>query len=121
MMQRLSVFIGLLLAGTAVFGGLAADQTGRITWEEGYNVTRQVRGDLLCFNETVTVHPRWYGLVLRSTWVSRYNSGRSYNCSSFGIISEGEVFRFNDTLYYLHKVVDGAAVVEVVPMEEVLN
>lgn len=120
-----SILMGFFLSAMVVFGGIAAEHPGRITWVEGLNTHREWVNEhtfgpeiVVQYNhsETITVHPRWYGLVIRTV----HSTASAYGAHSSDwtwIYAEGEVFQFNNTRYYLHKVVDGQAIVEQIDYE----
>ena len=116
-------YVMVLIAFSSVLGGLAAEEQGRITWEEGYsysyNSNQTLSSQTFCRYEiTYTLHPRWYGLIITTDGTTTYRSGNTYNNSGWYLVEEGSCFTFNNTKYYLHKVIDGSAVVEEIDMTE---
>ena len=87
-------------------------------WEEGYSYSIGCDETICSYQITYTIHPRWYGLVITTNGTSTYPSGNTYNSSSFYLVEEGSCFTFNYTQYYLHKVIDGVAIVEEIDMAE---
>lgn len=117
-MKQYNELLVLFLAVVSVFGGYVPQEQGRVTWEEGYGYSHRANLTLCEIDVNYTVHPRWYGLVITTDGTTSYHSGNTYNSSSWYLVEEGACFTFNNTQYYLHKVIDGLAVVEQIDMAE---